>query len=414
MPADTGPVGTTSGGSGFWDTLSGLWGDFEGWASEPANQKILLGGGSALVANVLKNKGLLDSDAAKVGYQGKIPDYTVRRTPIQYEYDPNRRPGSAGRRYFSDVEYIPGTGGVASVVQPEIDVNPGVTNPGVTNPGDTTPQLPDTPLPYYEDLSTGYPSYDENGEYIFDEGEPPRMMDPMPYDNYDGPREGDVKEEPPRLSDPLPYYEGEPPRMMDPMPYDNYDGPREGDVKEEPPRLPDTPLPYYEGEPPRMVDPLPYYDGEPPRYPPRLSDPLPYYKGEPPRLSDPLPYYDGPREEDVALLKERLTAGGTAIENMFKNKYAEGGIAQLSEGRYLKGETDGMADEVPASIDGQEPAALSDGEFVIPADIVSHLGNGNSEAGAKALKEMMSRIRGERTGNNEQGKQIDPNNFLLA
>ena len=364
MPADTGPVGTTSGGSGFWDTLSGLWGDFEGWASEPANQKILLGGGSALVANVLKNKGLLDSDAAKVGYQGKIPDYTVRRTPIQYAYDPNRRPGSAGRRYFSDVEYIPGTGGVASVVQPEIDVNP-----GVTNPGDTTPQLPDTLLPYYE-------------------GEPPRLsVDPMPYDNYAGPREGDVKEEPPRLSDPLPYYEGEPPRLSGPLPY--YDGPREGDVKEEPPRLPDTPLPYYEGEPPR--------------YPPRLPDtPLPYYEGEPPRLSD------------AALLKERLTAGGTAIENMFKNKYAEGGIAQLSEGRYLKGETDGMADEVPASIDGQEPAALSDGEFVIPADIVSHLGNGNSEAGAKALKEMMSRIRRERTGNNEQGKQIDPNNFLLA
>ena len=403
MPADTGPVGTTSGGSGFWDTLSGLWGDFEGWASEPANQKILLGGGSALVANVLKNKGLLDSDAAKVGYQGKIPDYTVRRTPIQYAYDPNRRPGSAGRRYFSDVEYIPGTGGVASVVQPEIDVNP-----GVTNPGDTTPQLPDTLLPYYE-------------------GEPPRLsVDPMPYDNYAGPREGDVKEEPPRLSDPLPYYEGEPPRLsVDPMPYDNYAGPREGDVKEEPPRLSD-PLPYYEGEPPRLSGPLPYYDG--PREgdvkeePPRLPDtPLPYYEGEPPRypprLPDtPLPYYEGepPRLSDAALLKERLTAGGTAIENMFKNKYAEGGIAQLSEGRYLKGETDGMADEVPASIDGQEPAALSDGEFVIPADIVSHLGNGNSEAGAKALKEMMSRIRRERTGNNEQGKQIDPNNFLLA
>ena len=94
--------------------------------------------------------------------------------------------------------------------------------------------------------------------------------------------------------------------------------------------------------------------------------------------------------------------------------YAEGGIAQLNEGRYLKGETDGMADEVPASIDGQEPAALSDGEFVIPADIVSHLGNGNSEAGAKALQEMMSRIRGERTGNDKQGKQIDPNKLLLA
>ncbi|NDG33550.1 hypothetical protein EB118_26280, partial [bacterium] len=57
-------------------------------------------------------------------------------------------------------------------------------------------------------------------------------------------------------------------------------------------------------------------------------------------------------------------------------------------------------------------AALSDGEFVIPADVVSHLGNGNSNAGAKRLYEMMDRIRGARTGNAKQGKQINPNKFL--
>jgi hypothetical protein len=71
-----------------------------------------------------------------------------------------------------------------------------------------------------------------------------------------------------------------------------------------------------------------------------------------------------------------------------------------------------MADKVPARIDGQQEARLSDGEFVIPADVVSHLGNGNSDAGAKLLKEMMSRVRKARTGNNKQGKEIDPKKFL--
>ena len=71
-----------------------------------------------------------------------------------------------------------------------------------------------------------------------------------------------------------------------------------------------------------------------------------------------------------------------------------------------------MADRIPASIDNTQPAALSDGEFVIPADVVSHLGNGNSNAGAKELDQMMSRLRKQRTGNPKQGKQIKPNNFL--
>jgi len=91
---------------------------------------------------------------------------------------------------------------------------------------------------------------------------------------------------------------------------------------------------------------------------------------------------------------------------------AMGGIASAHQGYYLGGKTDGMADEIPASIDGTQEARLSDGEFVIPADVVSHLGNGNSDAGADQLQGMMSSIRKERTGNPEQGKQIDPNKFM--
>lgn len=95
------------------------------------------------------------------------------------------------------------------------------------------------------------------------------------------------------------------------------------------------------------------------------------------------------------------------------NAMAHGGIAELAKGgRYLAGHTDGMADKIPSSIDGEQPAKLSHGEFVIPADVVSHLGNGNSEAGAGKLYEMMARVRKARTGNPEQGKKINPNNFM--
>lgn len=97
-------------------------------------------------------------------------------------------------------------------------------------------------------------------------------------------------------------------------------------------------------------------------------------------------------------------------------KAAQGGLMSLpqSKGYYLGGPTDGMADKVPARIDGAQEAALSDGEFVLPADIVSHLGNGNSQAGAQVLYDMMERVRKARTGRPEQGRQINPNKYTPA
>lgn len=109
------------------------------------------------------------------------------------------------------------------------------------------------------------------------------------------------------------------------------------------------------------------------------------------------------------------TAASSVIERQPVPKYAHGGIAALAKGgepRYLSGATDGMADKIPARIDGNQEARLSHGEFVIPADVVGHLGNGNSEAGAQRLYAMMDRIRTARTGSSKQGKQINPNKFL--
>tara|TARA_R110000772_G_scaffold128480_1_gene236145 strand:+ start:993 stop:2105 length:1113 start_codon:yes stop_codon:yes gene_type:complete len=97
------------------------------------------------------------------------------------------------------------------------------------------------------------------------------------------------------------------------------------------------------------------------------------------------------------------------VNSLYPNTFAQGGDVN---GYYLGGTTDGMADQIPATIDNAQPAALSDGEFVIPADVVSHLGNGNSDAGAQNLYSMMDRIREDRTGNPKQGRQIDPNKYL--
>lgn len=93
---------------------------------------------------------------------------------------------------------------------------------------------------------------------------------------------------------------------------------------------------------------------------------------------------------------------------------AQGGLMNLAKGRYLNGSSDGMADKIPANIEGKQPARLSHGEFVIPADVVSHLGNGNSEAGAERLYSMMDRIRKARTGTPKQGKQINPDKYTPA
>jgi hypothetical protein len=71
-----------------------------------------------------------------------------------------------------------------------------------------------------------------------------------------------------------------------------------------------------------------------------------------------------------------------------------------------------MADKIPAKIGQDPPAALSHGEFFVPADVVSHLGNGNSDAGAKKLYSMMDKIRTARTGTKKQGKQINPDKFM--
>jgi hypothetical protein len=103
---------------------------------------------------------------------------------------------------------------------------------------------------------------------------------------------------------------------------------------------------------------------------------------------------------------------------MYARAYAAGGISDLGTysdgGRMLKGRGDGMSDSIPGVIAGKRPARLADGEFVVPADVVSHLGNGSTDAGAKQLYAMMNKVRQARTGTKKQGRQINPRRFMPA
>jgi hypothetical protein len=126
------------------------------------------------------------------------------------------------------------------------------------------------------------------------------------------------------------------------------------------------------------------------------------------------------KEKYKSTFKSNLYTGYTPVQPtpyqpQYPN-YAVGGLADLGGysdgGRMLKGPGDGMSDDIPATIAGKQPARLANEEFVIPADVVSHLGNGSSEAGAKQLYKMMDRIRQARTGTKKQGKQINPEKYL--
>jgi hypothetical protein len=109
-------------------------------------------------------------------------------------------------------------------------------------------------------------------------------------------------------------------------------------------------------------------------------------------------------EEYYKFMGRDDTMLGTAEKN-----FAGGGTP-----RFLSGGGDGMSDDIPAVIGDKQPARLADGEFVIPADVVSHLGNGSSKAGAKRLYEMMADIRKERTGTKKQAPAIKPSKFMPA
>ena len=319
----------------------------------------LIGGG---LGGLLGMSGDTQSQGS-LGYQGGIPDYKATRELVPNAFDnTGRRPGGAGRQYFTDVQYTPTStteGGLPAIIGAEqiAAQNAAYTealaaqeadNIALANsflgaiPTDTstaaTPVTPDTPV---TPTTPTTPTTDSVIDFV-DEFSDESPMGPVnPFPSYEAQLRSGEKT-PNQLATDL--------------------GIEEEDLIT------------------RLIN-----AGNT-----DVNEVLEYYSTLYPEL------YGNTTVADVN-------------KYLYPDQYAQGGdINQY----YLGGSTDGMADDIPAMIGNSQPAALSDGEFVIPADVVSHLGNGNSDAGAQNLYSMMDRVRKDRTGNPNQGKQIDPNQYL--
>jgi hypothetical protein len=104
----------------------------------------------------------------------------------------------------------------------------------------------------------------------------------------------------------------------------------------------------------------------------------------------------------------------SSMEAAVEQNFAKGGLGAVLPPRFLSGGGDGMSDSIKANIDGKQEARLADGEFVVPADVVSHLGNGSSKAGAKKLYAMMDKIRKARTGRKSQAPEVNARKYMPA
>ena len=271
---------------------------------------------AGLLGSLASTSGLLGSDGtpAPVGYQGTVPDYEATRSRVANTYDPTRRAGSGGQRYFSDMRFTP-----KEITEPITVDGTGIAsaNPAVTNAR----------------LSGDQQAL---GLQAINQANLARQAPPAAITPY---------------------------------------------------TAPDTVVADTSGPASGVVNLLPA---------------IPDFTGD--TLKEAASRYIDVSDNYMTPYSQNAGSG--------RGSYAAGGIAKLREGRYLAGATDGMADKIPAEIDQVQPAALSDGEYVIPADVVSHLGNGNSDAGAEVLDEFLTKVRKSRTGNGEQGKQIDPNKLL--
>lgn len=118
--------------------------------------------------------------------------------------------------------------------------------------------------------------------------------------------------------------------------------------------------------------------------------------------------YDGGGYDGGGSDSDSGGGGGSESEGSSGGSESDGG--GWAEGGYIPGDSGGMDDDVPALIDGKEPAKLSSGEFVFDAATVAALGDGNNEAGAKKLNMLREAIRKKAYGHKKQ----PPKNFSVG
>lgn len=150
-----------------------------------------------------------------------------------------------------------------------------------------------------------------------------------------------------------------------------------------------------------------------------------------PKLAEAMGAKEDPNDKEIITAAVRAIAGMSEQPEIdlakFISRYGEDALKDLVDkvkrGDFfenmaqndglMKGAGDGMDDLIPASLeDGKQDVVLSNDEFVVPADVVSGLGNGSSDAGAKALYDMMERVRMKRTGTVEQPPQVPQEEML--
>jgi len=336
-------------------------------------------GNSETLSNIF---GLGAEENNITGYQGGIPKYTAERQAVPMTgdaFDPDRRPGSGGRRYFSDTVFVP-EGESVPAQQAIGDAQKWrLATQNLNNPfsgagfaaGGSTSKMTGRPNPF--DASMG----------LFPNPQPEGLPEEVTAQvaelvrSYGTPDKGNTFG--------VPRFQDNAEMMTYEYPYGVNAG---------------------FGESLDIVDKIV-------------------------KLENTMAAGSDQQKEQAVRQIEELKSFGAAVNGIPQNSFekfvevqklrnsqtpvkkAAGGLASLPHnGYYLGGPTDGMADDVPAMIGNAQPAALSDGEFVIPADVVSHLGNGNSDAGAQNLYSMMDRVRKDRTGNPKQGKEINPNSYL--
>jgi hypothetical protein len=111
----------------------------------------------------------------------------------------------------------------------------------------------------------------------------------------------------------------------------------------------------------------------------------------------------------------RAASGGLMDTAVARRLMGGGQLGSYSDGgQALQGPGDGMSDSIPGVIGGAQPARLADGEFVVPADVVSGIGNGSTDAGSRQLYAMMDKIREARTGRTKQAPEINPRRMMPA
>ena len=114
-----------------------------------------------------------------------------------------------------------------------------------------------------------------------------------------------------------------------------------------------------------------------------------------------------PAEQAEAVINRFIDEFGSEVFAMLRDRVLQEAMPNSQTEGEIVGQGGGMDDMIPGMIGDQQPVAVSPGEFIVPADVVSGLGDGSTDAGVRELNGMMDRVRNERTGTFQQPKPID-------